>query len=280
MRYIMGLFLVIIGVLFIVQGFNFDLLFRIGLNFVKFWPLILVMIGISILSKDLKWLKFFNMIIAAIFVLLLFFWNYNTTFVNFSENSTNYEKINFEILPDNDIMDLHFDISAVTLDISIDENSERISGYYYGPQQLNITPKNGYIRFEDIGKRNFSIQKQNGYKVYLTLPSDYVFNIFISGGVANIELNENMNIIRNFEVDSGVANIKGEISEFKENLYFDVDGGISRINFLLPENTTYYLDYDGGIKKISVDNDLIEDLEGVFQVNVDAGILTINLKTE
>jgi len=109
---------------------------------------------------------------------------------------------------------------------------------------------------------------------------DYVFNIFVSSGLANIVLNEKVNIIRNFEVNSGVINLNGEINDFKENLYFNIDGGISNIKFLLPKNVTYYLDYDGGIKKISVDNDLIEDLNSVFHLIIDSGILSINLKTE
>lgn len=280
MKYIVGLFLIIIGIIFIVQGFNFEILFRIGLNFVKFWPLILIMIGLSILSKDVKWLKFLNMAVCVIFLLLLFFWNYNTTFVNFSENSTDYEKINIDILPDKNVMDLYFDISAISLDISVDENSEVVSCYYYGPQELNVSQKNGYVRFEMINKKKFPIDINNGYKVYLILPMDYVFNIFVSSGLANIVLNEKVNIIRNFEVNSGVINLNGEINDFKENLYFNIDGGISNIKFLLPKNVTYYLDYDGGIKKISVDNDLIEDLNSVFHLIIDSGILSINLKTE
>lgn len=277
MKYIIGSFLIIIGFIFILQGFNFDLLFRIGVNFVKFWPIILIMIGLSILSKNVKWLKFLNMDVCVIFLLLLFFWNYNTTFVNFSESYTDYEKIYINILPDKNVMDLYFDIPTISLDISVDENSEAISCYYYGPQELNVSQKNGYVRFERFNKKNFPI---NGYKVYLILPTDYVFNIYVSSGLTNIAIKESINVIRNFEVNSGIIKLNGEIKDFKENLFLNISGGISRINFLLSKNTTYFLDYEGGIKNISVGNDLIKDLNGVLHLVIDSGILSVNLKTE
>jgi hypothetical protein len=217
------------------------------------------------------------MAVCVIFLLLLFFWNYNTTFVNFSESYTDYEKIYINILPDKNVMDLYFDIPTISLDISVDENSEAISCYYYGPQELNVSQKNGYVRFERFNKKNFPI---NGYKVYLILPTDYVFNIYVSSGLTNIAIKESINVIRNFEVNSGIIKLNGEIKDFKENLFLNISGGISRINFLLSKNTTYFLDYEGGIKNISVGNDLIKDLNGVLHLVIDSGILSVNLKTE
>lgn len=280
MKYIVGLFLITIGVLFIFQGFNLGLLIRIGINFVRFWPLILVMIGLSILSKNYKWIKFFNMGVLIMFILLLFFWDYNTSFINFSGSSTNYEKRSIDILPDNEAIFLYFDVPGVSLDITTDQHSDVISCYYYGPRELSLSQKKGYVKLEMINEHNFPMHLKDGYKIYLVLPNDHVFNIFVSSGVSNISLKEDINVIRIFDVDSGVININGEIKEFKENLYLNIDGGVSNISFSLPKNTTYYLNHEDGIRKINVDKDLIESLNSVFKITADSGIFSLNLKTE
>ncbi|WGS65134.1 hypothetical protein [Marinitoga aeolica] len=272
MRYIVGLFFIILGILFVVQGFNIDLILRIGINFTKFWPFILIIIGISILSKELKWLKGLNIFLVAIFLLLLVFWNFNKNIINLNFNNyKNYEKMEFEILPDSDALDLYFDLSALNLEINTDNVSDKISGYYYGPMLLNIDKKGNDIFFKKqkiIGK---------GYKIYINIPEKYLYNIYIDSGVANVELNNVSNIIKMLSINAGVSNLKGIINEFKESLYLDINSGVSKINLIIPKNTTYNLNYDGGIKTIKISDDLIKNMDAVFKGNIDAGVLNINI---
>lgn len=272
MRYIVGLFFIILGILFVVQGFNIDLILRIGINFAKFWPFILIIIGISILSKELKWLKGLNIVLVTIFLLLLIFWNFNKNIIDFNFNNyKNYEKMEFEILPDSDALDLYFDLSALNLEINTDNVSDKISGYYYGTMLLNIDKKGNDIFFKKqkiIGK---------GYKIYINIPEKYLYNIYIDSGVANVELNNVSNVIKMLSIDAGVSNLKGIINKFKENLFLDIDSGVSKINLIIPKNTTYNLNYDGGIKTIKISDDLIKNMDAAFKGNIDAGVLNINI---
>lgn len=275
MRYLVGLFFIILGILFVVQGFNLDLILRIGINFTKFWPFILIFIGISILSKELKWLKGINILLLAIFLLLLIFWNFNTNIIDFNVyNNKNYEKIDFEILPDSNVLDLFFDLSTLSLEINTDNTSDKISGNYYGPMLLNIDKKDNDIFFKNqkiIG---------NGYKIYLNIPEKYLYNIYIDSGVANVDLNNINNTIKMLSIDAGVSNLKGRINEFKENFYLDIDSGVTKINLILPKNTTYNLNYDGGIKTVKISDDLMKNIDAVFEGNIDAGVLNINIDAE
>jgi hypothetical protein len=275
MRYLVGLFFIILGILFVVQGFNLDLILRIGINFTKFWPFILIFIGISILSKELKWLKGINILLLAIFLLLLIFWNFNTNIIDFNVyNNKNYEKIDFEILPDSNVLDLFFDLSTLSLEINTDNTSDKISGYYYGPMLLNIDKKDNDIFFKNqkiIG---------NGYKIYLNIPEKYLYNIYIDSGVANVDLNNINNTIKMLSIDAGVSNLKGRITEFKESFYLDIDSGVTKINLILPKNTTYNLNYDSGIKTVKISDDLMKNIDALFEGNIDAGVLNINIDSE
>ncbi|MBM7558396.1 hypothetical protein [Marinitoga litoralis] len=275
MRYLVGLFFIILGILFVVQGFNLDLILRIGINFTKFWPFILIFIGISILSKELKWLKGINILLVAIFLLLLVFWNFNKNVIDFNVyNNKNYEKIDFEILPDSNVLDLFFDLSTLSLEINTDNTSDKISGYYYGPMLLNIDKKDNDIFFKNqkiIG---------NGYKIYLNIPEKYLYNIYIDSGVANVDLNNINNTIKMLSIDAGVSNLKGRINEFKESFYLDIDSGVTKINLILPKNTTYNLNYDGGIKTVKISDDLMKNIDALFEGNIDAGVLNINIDAE
>ncbi|KLO24666.1 MULTISPECIES: LiaF transmembrane domain-containing protein [unclassified Marinitoga] len=275
MRYVFGLFFVVIGIIFILQGFTVDILIKMGFNFLKFWPFLLIITGISILSKNIKWIKYINWIITLLFLLLLVFWNYNVDFFDYNNdiNYANYEKFEFAILPDSEIITLRFDVLTVTLDISIDDNSDKIYGYYYGLKDLNIIQKRGKINFES------DIFGSKGYKIYLKIPSKYIYKFYIDSGVANVNLNEEVNTIKYFQINSGVSRIEGEIGMFKEKVFFDIDSGVTKFNMILPGKTTYFLKYDAGIKKINISSDMIKDSEGDFQGNIDAGVLTINLKT-
>jgi len=275
MRYLVGLFFIILGILFVVQGFNLDLILRIGINFTKFWPFILIFIGISILSKELKWLKGINILLLAIFLLLLIFWTFNTNIIDFNVyNNKNYEKIDFEILPDSNVLDLFFDLSTLSLEINTDNTSDKISGNYYGPMLLNIDKKDNDIFFKNqkiIG---------NGYKIYLNIPEKYLYNIYIDSGVANVDLNNINNTIKMLSIDAGVSNLKGRITEFKESFYLDIDSGVTKINLILPKNTTYNLNYDSGIKTVKISDDLMKNIDALFEGNIDAGVLNINIDSE
>ncbi|WP_129409418.1 LiaF transmembrane domain-containing protein [Marinitoga lauensis] len=276
MRYVWGIFFIVVGIFFIIQGFNIDLLLNMGFNFLKFWPFMLIIAGISILSKNLKWLKYFNIIVTLIFLLLLFFWNSDNKYTDFLSDKPQYEEKNFEIIPNSEIINLKFDVPAVTLNISTDENSEKISGYYYGPDGLNIKYEKENLHFGNMN----TLFKKEGYRIYLKIPLKYVYNFFINSGVANVNLKENINVIKKFQIDAGVSNIKGEITDFGEKIFFDIDSGVSKIDINLPDKTTYFLNYDGGIRKINIDEDLIKDDNGDFQGSIDAGVLSITLKVK
>ncbi|KAF2956961.1 hypothetical protein [Marinitoga sp. 38H-ov] len=273
MRYIIGLFFIIIGVLFVFQGFNLDLILRMGINFSKFWPFLLIIIGISILSKEIKWLKIINIFLLFGFLLSLIFWDYNNNVFIFKEYK-DYEKMEFEILPDSNNLDLYFDLSTLNIEISTDSESDKISGYYYGPMILNIDKKGNSIFFKN--EKIFGTD----YKMFIKIPEKYLYNFYLECGVVNIELNNIKNVIKILSIDSGVININGKIKSFDKNMYLDMDGGVSKIKLIVPKKTTYSLNYDGGIKSINISKNLIEDIDGNLRGNIEAGVLNIKLETE
>ncbi|GAB6189389.1 hypothetical protein JCM30566_11280 [Marinitoga arctica] len=276
MRYIIGLFFILMGILFVFQGFNFDLLFRIATNFSNFWSFILIIIGVSIISKNIKWLKWLNIILVLFFLVLLIFWDFDKSYIDISfKKDKNYEKMNFEILPDSTNMNIYFVIPALTLDISIDESSDKIYGYYYGLNRIKIDQSKSKLRFY-----NEDSTVSNNYKIHIILPKKITYKIFVNNKVSNVYLNNLDNVIKNLYINSGVSNLNGSIKTFKETLFLNVDSGVSNINLELPKNTTLDLNYDSGVKNINIDKNIIRRNEGDFKINIDSGVFRLNLKAK
>lgn len=76
MRIAMGLIFVLVGVLLIFGLFTGDTLLNALVNLANYWPVILVLVGLSILSsvKALRWIRYVNVLLIVAFVLFIFFW--------------------------------------------------------------------------------------------------------------------------------------------------------------------------------------------------------------
>ncbi|APT75439.1 hypothetical protein LN42_02825 [Marinitoga sp. 1137] len=279
MKYVMGIFFVLMGIFLILNGFDIDLFTRIVFNFTRFWPFIFIMIGISILSstKKLKWMKHLNTVVGIIFILLLLFWNKNTfdTSFSFDYNEEKYEKNYFEILPDEyENKTFKMDFSAVTVKVNIRDDIDKIEGTYYGPEPLEIRNNGNVIKI------NSDTFLKNGYKIILDLPSKYTYNFDINAGAANFELKEQYNNIEKISIDAGAANIKGEIREgFNIPLVINTDSGALKLSLKIPENSTYFYSLDGLVKNTHIDSGLIKtDINPDIRIISDSGVSSISLK--
>jgi len=76
MKIALGLIFVLVGVLLIFGLFTGDTLLNALVNLANFWPIILVLVGMSILAsiRGLRWIRYLNTILIVAFVLFVFFW--------------------------------------------------------------------------------------------------------------------------------------------------------------------------------------------------------------
>jgi hypothetical protein len=220
---IWGFILVLIGVLFILK--NLDIIYFSWYSLWKLWPLVLVMIGVTILPvKDgIKVALAIIVLIAAAFFLVYYpgfgHRNNDTSIGNSEDNSSTNDKEEidqriFEIY-DSTITEANFTFDAAAGDFTINQSTEDLFEF----------EKDG-----NLGRYTYSI-KELGPKrdINIELEKGHVINADLKNKV-NIKLNPNPDW--DVKVDVGAANIELDLASFKIRK-LDIDGGASSINLRL-----------------------------------------------
>ncbi|PLV59882.1 DUF5668 domain-containing protein [Thermotoga sp. KOL6] len=261
MRMIFGIFLILVGILFLLSVFSdiagFSLFLRIVHNFQLFWPLILIVIGVYIIYLGVKkrWIYFLSVGVFVAFLLFLLVWP--------NEDVSYKEQMTF-----NGIGSISFEGGIMKVYILEGENFK-----VHTSEGIEVKKSGSKLLIKDSTWRKFASKL-----VKLELPPD-IYEISFENGAftVNGELNENR--FSRILVRDCVLNMNFEFLKMDVPLYFKAEDCVLESSLEVPEGTSYFVEKGDGILSKTVRGKLLESSldpkilfdfrEGVFRVHLE-----------
>jgi hypothetical protein len=243
---IWGLILVLIGVLFILK--NLDIIYFSWYSLWKLWPLLLVLIGITILPvKDgIKVVLTIIVLIAAAFFLVSFpnfhNWNGDSSDNNSQDmiHDKDPQKIDQRIFEgyDSAINEANLIFDAAAGNFRIDQSTGELFEF---EREGNLGRYTYSIK--DLGeKREIRIELDEGRiiktdlknKVAIKLNPNPVWDINVDVGAANIDLDLSSFKIRKLDINGGASSINIRLGTLQAESKIKINSGASSINIKVP----------------------------------------------
>jgi uncharacterized membrane protein len=244
---IWGLILVLIGVLFILK--NLDIIYFSWYSLWKLWPLLLVMIGVTILPvKDsIKVVLAIVVLIAAAFFVVYLpdfqVRNNDKSINNSQDNSSNQDTREidqriFEVY-DSVITEAYLKFDAAAGDFTIDQPTDELFEFEKDGNLGRYT-----YSIKDLGvKREISIELEEGRiirtdlknKVSIKLNPNPVWDIKVEVGAANIQLDLSSFKIQKLDIDGGASSIDIRLGTLQADSKIKINSGASSITIKVPQ---------------------------------------------
>lgn len=245
----LGIIVILIGITALLMNFNilsFDMFWGIS----QLWPMIFIVIGLSILLKSIRymgtilWLVFIGIIIAY-------------SFINMDEKSwsvggdaklTSFE----ETVETFETGTLKLNVKTGAVNINSGEASKllyTVPAEYMNPVEFDNSSNKLNLVFEENTKDKVSISKNKSYDI--TLPEEGTWKLDLDTGVGETTLNLEGLKIYGMKLDTGVGECNiffGEITQGD----IDIDMGIGEVVINIPDNIGVKLYVDSGIGSIDV----------------------------
>lgn len=243
---IWGFILVLIGVLFILK--NLDIIYFSWYSLWKLWPLVLVMIGVTILPvKDgIKVALAIIVLIAAAFFLVYYpdfgHRNDDNSISNSGDNnsSNDTEEIDQRIFEayDSTITEANLTFDAAAGDFTINQSTDDLFEFEKDGNLGRYT-----YSIKELGpKREISIELEKGHiinadlknKVTIKLNPNPDWDVKVDVGAANIELDLASFKIRNLNIDGGASSINLRLGTLQAESKIKINSGASSITIKIP----------------------------------------------
>jgi uncharacterized membrane protein len=298
---IWGFILVLIGTLFILK--NLDIIYFSWYSIWKLWPLVLVMIGVTILPvKDgIKVaLALIVLIAAALFLVYYpgFHGKNDDTSVNISRDNSGdkdskeidqriFEKYDSTVTEANLAFDAaagDFTINQPTDELFEFEKDGNLGRYTYSIQDLG-RKKDINIKLEE--GRIFKTNLKNKVTIKLNPKPDW--DIKVDVGAADVELDLSLFKIRKLDIDGGASSIDLRLGTLQAESKIKINSGASSINIKVPRefacevNTSTVLSSKdlAGFNKVGngtyVTPDFSEKSKNII-IDVEAAVSSLNVE--
>jgi len=280
-----AIFIIILGVLFIVNGFSLGVLTTVMFNFLSLWPVILIFIGLGILStiKGLRWIKWISMGLSVIFVLMLFFNPFSPTpnaFISRDSYDYGYYKDSINETFDSSAQEITiiFETGSIAIDILTDDTlsePEIVGSHNIDSGKLAVVNEGKTITF---ATDDFHSMLQLNKRISLKLPAKYSYYIQIKSGVVDLRTDDMHNSIKRIKADCGVINCVSSFGRIEEPIILNMKAGISNIKFNVEKESTYRMDRSGGINSTHIYNLKEDRLNPDMDIRLNAGILVFEMQ--
>ncbi len=260
-----GLFFISLGIFFLLHQFG---MWNYNLSIIQdFWPLLLVLWGLSILKIPGLAKKFLSGL-AGIFLALLiisfvtYHWNWNihknisVIFDDENDNGkfTKYEKVLSEPFDSvNKAVCLNLDAGAGSFDIK-DTSAELIDVYSYknlGELGLNKNIDNGELNLHlDMSLSKF--WKKNGGKAEIRLSTIPVWDMNLKVGASNFECDLSKYKLRSINVEGGAASIDLKLGSLSDTTWINVDVGAASVDIRIPSNVGCQIKSNTGLSSVDI----------------------------
>lgn len=282
----LGILIILIGITVLLMNFDIlslDMFWGIS----KLWPLIFIVIGLSILFKSIKyistilWLVFIGLVIAYSFINLEDkSWSIGG---DVSHSSYQSQVASFE--------EGHLKLKINTGEASIDVGQAgqvlySIPDDYVKPVEINESEAGLFLAFEEEGKNSLSFSKNNKFDITLPDQGQWYLDIDTGVGAAKIDL-EGLTT-SGMLLDVGLGECHVTLDESARGLY-KVDSGIGEVVFNLPEGLGVKVIVDKGIGSVKVPDTYdkrsgsyvssnYETAENTIEIEVELGIGSFKIK--
>jgi hypothetical protein len=290
-----------IGIAFIAAGlfliaYKFGLIdFRLFWSAVNLWPLLLVVIGISMIFKKTPWIKVVTWILfIAVVVLYSYYFDSNITIFgrNFSGDIQQQEQI-IEYHSDVKFGELRLNLGAGQLNISSGDGYLIESKF---PKEItkvkdSVLNNRRVFIYETISNSNFikhGTIGTDGHEYIFKLNEKVVWDIDVDMGAVDAKLDMRDIVFDGLDIDIGAGQLDLYLDEIDENVSVSIDSGVSDIDIYIPKDTSVKLKYDGGIKDIDFigmhykkdgefyySEDYLKDVYYYIDINTGIGNLSI-----
>ena len=294
MRWLIGAILILIGVIYLGQNLNWWSGAEFE-NIGRFWPLILVLIGVSIFTKHLKWGWVIFMIVLLASIGLVFYASvYDKNFLE-TQSEKYSDKISYDLEAGAKSTEVRIDTGALELRVSENDTAKFIEGDYtfnlYKPLFENsYDNEKQAFKLSGTEKWNSWHLGDTSNKATLKLNQNIPVNLTINAGASNLKLNlEKINCI-GVDISAGASEINLTIGEkIASEAKINIKAGASNIKINLPKELGAKLRVDatlsgkefGDLDKIG-DNEFktknYDSATKKIEITIDAGVSNIEVK--
>lgn len=275
-----GVLLLVIGVLLVFGLFDASIFSTIFENFFYLWPFILILIGLSILSKikGLRWLRFINAIFIICFALALIF--YPTDF--FTDKQ--YEEYQFQVALDQTAEKniLELDVPTVYLEVISDKNIENmISGSYFSHvDDTDIRVSGNRVRITRSDDNKYFLFGKPRYELHLRIPEQANLELLIDSAVLKGDILLEKNPIEIIDINTAILKLELTLRELTKPLEIICESAVNNLDIIAPADIRYTRTMESAINNISIDDVFKEvDYEADLEVEVRSAINNFKLKT-
>jgi hypothetical protein len=221
-----GVLILIIGIIILLTNFNI-LDFNMFWSIVKLWPLVFIVIGLSMLTRRIQYM---SLILWLLFIAIIIGYSY----MNMDNQSWFYSESTeiIEYVLDETVDRVHLDINHGTLNVGSDE----VDFIEYGIPEMGVDTHgvNGDTFYvDDVNSEGYMLVLQNrSYEV--TLPEE-TMNFYLKGGLlsANVDLQDVT--LEDLDIDLGVGDLNVYIGEEASGDY-RIKVGVGDVMIDLPPN--------------------------------------------
>lgn len=262
MKLAIGLIIVLIGVFLLLGVFSADIFLVFLTNLVRFWPAILILSGISILSgiRGLRWLRYVNGVLVFAFIAFLFLW---PTELVPGTRATDIPLTLSKAPAETRIVEIRIDVAVS--DVSVRTAPSELNRYVVGLLDYTLSSGSITIREDVRGERTiFTIAPDTdfawirGASVDLRLDDDFTYEILVNGAILKVDVDPGTLDIARLDVKSGICNFTIGVPSGL-NSRITVEAGIVAGNLSFPENLKASLITEAGIRSVSIGSDYDRD---------------------
>ena len=270
----------------------------------KFWPMVLILIGVSILVKN----EIGKGIVAGLAALVLAL----TLYASVSA-TTNLIDNDFEINLGDEVAVFDTTYFSQEYSDSIKTASLNFSGGAGGFKMLTPTDKLLDFRTEGV-RENFNLERndmdshsdinfemksnhsiklgKNNYKnsVELSLNSNPEWDLNFDVGAASLDLDLTQYKVNNLDIDMGAAALNVKFGDLADVTRFKLDAGASDIDILIPDSVGCEIKSDAALSSrnyegfTKLNNDIyrsenFDKFSKKIYIDIDCGVSSIDVKT-
>jgi len=262
-----GTLLIVLGLILLFNSFG-GIFPDFGVIF-KFWPLLIVLWGISMLKLNPLLKKILSGLSGLFLALLLgalilnnWCWFKCDTRYNSHDYKYSYTKVGDKYL----VHSSAYSDSVKTVTLNIEGGA---AFYQFGDTCSNMidvySDKNNYdFRFEsDTDEQSYSFRIDGSHfmnffhrdkesiATYIKLNPKVSWNLNFDIGASEIKADLSKYRIANLDFDAGAASIEVKIGDLNDTTNINIDAGATSVKLLIPSTSGCELEYDTGLSNVT-----------------------------
>jgi hypothetical protein len=296
-----GLLFIGLGLLILIN--NFSTLFMDWSTIWKLWPLVVVLLGVSLLVKHKYGKSFIAGLAAIILALAIFasiksathFFSNDFEFVFDDDGDYEFDITEYSEQFDSTLSLAEFNFDAGAGSFKIKETTENL---FYGK---TVGKKDNFhlkrIDSDSSSKIDFGMHRTKvrfglvNYKnkVEMKFNPDVIWDFSFHIGAASMDFDLTEFKTKNVFVDMGAASMDLKVGDKFPDINIDIDAGASDIDIFIPENSGCKINTDGGLSSKNFDEfekiksnhyqtSNFDESENKIYIRVDSGVSSITVK--